>query len=404
MKTKLRQLLRPVYAAPALALIAVSVLPIFMQTADAAAPYQVVTRSIKMSNSQTSAGSVTYDVTFSESSSSYPATIKGIVVDFCSTDPIPGDTCTAPAAPFAVTSTFTNDGDSVTNNASISGWTGGILNSGRTFDATSATGVATSSTAYVFNFQLTGVTNTATLGSFYARIFTYTTTAGATGYTDTNPNAGGGEQDYGGIALSTANVVDVTAKVQEQLTFCVYTATTCATQSGTPAVSLGNSGILSSTAYWVDNSTKYDIQTNAQTGATVTASAPTTLTGPGGATINALTTAATGTSIVGASEWGMCTYAGTAGGGTSGTFTPNTNYNGGTTACNATNVTAGSGTTSGVKYYFNGIGSTYGDPIATQGAGSGYTGNVVPIIASTSAAQAAGIYTMTLDFIATGTF
>lgn len=400
MKTKLRRLLRSAYAAPALALLATSILPIFMQTADAAAPYQVVTRSIKMSSSTPSATSVTYDVTFSESASSYPATIKGIIVDFCSTDPIPGDTCSTPTG-FSVASGFTNNGDGVANNASLTGFTGGTLNSGRTWDATLAAGVATSATANVFNFQLTA-TNTSTLGSFYARVFTFTTTAGATGYTDTNPNAGGGEQDYGGIALSTATAINVTAKVQEQLTFCVYTGVNCG--AGGSAVGLGSNGVLSATSYWVDNSTKYDIQTNAQSGAVVTAKAPTTLTGPGGATIAALTTATAASAVVGTSQWGMCTYSGTAGGGTSGTFTPNANYNGGATTCNNTNVTSGSGTSSGVKYYFNGIGSTYGDPIATQTAGSGYTGNVVPIVASTTTSQTAGVYTMTLQFIATGTF
>src|SRR6185436_12235167 len=69
------------------------------------------------------------------------------------------------------------------------------------------------------NGTTNGFTNPSGTGSFYARIHTYTTTGGATAHDE---DAATGYGDYGGIALSTAAVISITARVQETLSFCVY--------------------------------------------------------------------------------------------------------------------------------------------------------------------------------------
>lgn len=389
MKTKLLRLVHSGYAVVAVALATAGLLPVFTQTALAG---QITSRSITMSDSGPSDTGVSYQVQFT------PVTTGAgsMVIDFCQNDPIINDTCTT-------TNGINVSSVGFTAGTGTANWTLGTL-SASTVKITQGTGSALGTSQ--INFTLTNITNpTAAAGTFYARIYTY---SGTTYGTYSSATSVGNDVDYGGIALSTAQTIAVTAKVQEQLTFCVYTGGSCGTGS---SVTLGNQGVLSSTSYWIDTHTQYDIQTNAQTGATVSVKSPTTLTGPGGATIAAQSTASpltNGTTIKGTSTWGMCTYAGTANGGTSGTFAAAAKYNGvnggSTSACSSANITAGSGSANLVGWYYGGVGSTYGDQIASQGAGSGYTGNVVPLIASTTTSQTAGVYTMNLMFIATGTF
>jgi hypothetical protein len=75
-------------------------------------------------------------------------------------------------------------------------------------------------------FDLTGITNPDSPGSFYARVYTYTNndfeSTGGTVYT--SPTVPGDYINYGGIALSTTSTITVTARVQESLSFCVTAA------------------------------------------------------------------------------------------------------------------------------------------------------------------------------------
>lgn len=258
-----------------------------------AAGGQVQSRSIMMSDSAPSGTSitsgvgsgtsVTYRVTFSVASS---YTLKGIILDFCSGSagtPFIGDSnCNAPTA-FTVGTTPTIDGanytvgSTTTTGIGSTGWTAASLNSGQTLKLTSSTGIAvTSGTAYTF--ALSGVTNTSTLGTFYARLVTYTSDTGAiASYTHSTP---GSYQDYGGFALSTVNSVQVTAKVQEAITFCVLGTTTPPTQTAptscadatatAPAILLGHgtNNTLDTTA--IDTNNVYTfISTNALHGVNV---------------------------------------------------------------------------------------------------------------------------------------
>lgn len=409
--TKVRAARPLVYYVTGISLVFAATLPVLMQSASAA---QVQSRSVETSNSNPGQTGVTYTVSFIPETNH---TLGGIVVDFCLNDPIVGDTsCTFPtgftlgsSASVSGLSGIGTGGSWVTSNSLQCAAPASNLQTLLYTNTTAQTPTNVGTTPISFN--ITGVTNPTTAETFYARILTFDTSAHTTAQytctTTTRPSSYANEIDYGGVALSTANTISVTAKVQEQITFCVYTSSPQASCSGTTnsGVTLGTNGVLSSTAYYINNSAVYNLQTNAQHNAVVNVSGA-TLTGPGSATIPGINATTAASATVGNSDFGICTYAGTANSGTTGSFTAASNYSGGSTACNSTNVTSGAGTSSGVDYWYGTTAQTgtYGDTIATQGPGTGYYGDVVPMLGSTSTSQTAGIYTATLDFIATGTY
>jgi hypothetical protein len=414
---------------------------------------QVLSRKITLSDNQVSGGAtggtgVSYDV-YANSASAY--TLKGIVVDFCSgaTSPIIGTTCTAPTGMSLGTPTFTPD-TTTTNAINTTGWTAATIQSGRAFALTNATGITTTtaSTNSILHFTITGVTNPSTLGTFYARIMTFTSTATALAYTATTP---GSYQDYGGFALSTANPVSITARVQETLTYCVSgldmsgastgiqfaSGTSCAAET-TPTFVLGHGGTTQST-FTIDNSqTDTDvaytqISTNASQGAVVRMKNFNTcsnagLSSNGGTTCNISGVA--GTSIpspslgsvpaaitAGTTGFGLYVSTGAATTGvstSSGTYTPDANYH---DASHTTEPTVS--TVNSLPYYSanpnlwygddqdatSGVGTTYGDVVATTGgAPCSQMNNHLVFGVTAGLTIPAGIYTATIGFIATGTF
>lgn len=355
---------------------------------------QVSSRAIKMSSSVVSATNTSYEVTFNPSSVG-GTTVKSLVVDFCSNSPIIGDSCTAPAG-------FTVGTPSVTTGTGFTGsWTAASLNSGRTLTLTKAAGDNFISSTQVL-FTLTTATNPSALGTFYARILTFpndTTSNDATDYTDANI-ATNVPTDTGGIALSTAAQINVTSKVQERITFCVYTTgagNDCSGKSGT-AVALGDTnGVLDPAGAYVDINAKYSITTNATGDAIIRMKGPTLTSGAN--TIASTNTGATSTP--GSPQFGVCTFQ-SAGSG----MLPNAPYNNG--ACTGTTQSAGTGTPggdNGASFAFEtaNTGSTYGDDIAHKPAGAFSTGTLA-FLGNISNTTPAGIYTTALTFIATGTY
>jgi len=388
MKTQHRRFVRGLYVALALAVSAVTLVPGLEQTVFAAG--QLTTRSITMSDSTASASSVTYTVAFTFATTN---NVQGIIVDFCDNSPIIGDTtCTAPSG-FSITASPAVANQSSTAGCNLSTFTTAAqLNTNRTLELTAASPVSMTASC-AGSFDLTTVTNPNTANhTFYARIYTYATTTGANGYTVANPDAGATHIDHGGIALSTAANITVTAKVQEQLTFCVYTGANCG--AGGTAVTLGTNGVLSSSQSFVDKTTKYDVQTNATSGATVKVKGATLTSGAN--TIAALT----GSPAVYASntsQFGICTYE------SSGSnLTPTANYigtNGGNSCTSTTQGASGDGS-SKFKYCAT---STTAETIDNATSRPSSTG-IVSMQDATSTTQVAGVYTATLIFIATGTY
>jgi hypothetical protein len=377
---------------------------------------QIQTRSILMSSSNpaATANSVTYQVRFTAETT---ALVKAIVVDFCSNDPTIGDaTCTPPtgfdvggATPTIVTSSVTDP--TLTATLGASGWTGAGTNlitgsQYRTLTITNSTGVTPTAGTSVIAFDMTNVTNPTAVGTFYARILTYGTTT--TGY---SPGSEGSYIDYGGVALSTAALITITSKVSEQLSFCVY-VTSCGTAAN---INLGDShDTLSTSAPAVDKTTTYSLSTNAAHGAAVYLKGNTLSSGA-----NTIPAAGTGVSNAGfiyntsgTDFFGLCSYNSSV---TTGSAPTVTNYYAGTGnsgTCSGTSQDSGGtlATTSlGSPYATFGFNltntntTTYGDQLSSITA-PGASVNIVVLAAGVNVTQADGIYSTTLQLIATGTY
>ncbi len=228
-------------------------------TANAYAPLS--NRSILLSSTANGATNVAYQVGFTLATNNQ--TIGSVVVEVCGNSPILGDSCTVPTGFNSNYATLSLN--SVTGN--ITGLSIDTTNStsNRIVLKRTAGTVANSAVTFTLgNGTTNGLTNPANNNlTFYARIMTFTNTTGNDGGNET-ANA----TDAGGIAMSTANQLNVTAKVQETLTFCVYTGINCA--AGGTAVTLGDAnGVLASTTTTYSSTAFYDVASNAFSGVSV---------------------------------------------------------------------------------------------------------------------------------------
>lgn len=395
------RLRRIAYSMLAMGVLGATTLPALSGTASAA---QVTARSVQLSSAAPGNGggtNVIYKVSFTVDNAA--TNIGGVAIDFCSNTPIVGDACTAPTGLDSNDTTL-----SVNNQTNISGLSVDAANS--TANKVILTRTAGAPTAAALSFELgNGTTNgftnpnavttsnAGTQGTFYARIYTYTTSAAAQGHSTGTPT---GYTDYGGVAMSTSRQITVTAKVQETLSFCVYTGADCA--AGGAAVTLGDTnGVLSTAGNFVDVNTKYYIATNAggaSPSAYVRFKAP--LLTSGSNTIATIGTSATTPAASNTSLFGLCTNQ------VSGSLTAIAPYN--SAGCSSATQTAGTGSTGGVgtaQFAFDtaAAASTFGDDLASTSAGTGSEGRVA-FVGQTNATQAAGIYTSTFNFIATATY
>ncbi len=401
---------RPSALAGAIVLVLASLVPILAQ--QKAGAYGLITaREIKMSSSASGASTAGQDVTY-DTSFVVPSAgnIGGLVIDFCANSPIIGDTCTVP------TGFNTNDATlAIANQTGIADWIIDVADSTATqITLTRTAANVTAATTVSFDLGAAGaadgITNpTNSNTTFYARILTFTTSAGALSYTSTAPGAEPPLAHAGGVAMSTASQITVTSKVQERLTFCVYTSAAnfadCTAVSGT-AVALGDTnGVLSDAGPFVDKNAKYNVSTNASNNVTIRAKGATLTSGS--FTINGMGATAN-SSTSGTEEFGFCTYRDTGGGATG--LTSAAPYNDG--ACSATTQSAGTATPGGagaalfafdVTTAGNNLSATFGNTIATKAPGAQSTG-VLVFIGNIATTTEPGIYTATMTFIATGNY
>jgi hypothetical protein len=358
-------------------------------------------------------------------------TIKGVIVDFCEESPIIGNgTCTKPGSG---STSFTVGTPTVNNYQNMSGWSAASGNAGRTLALTKAGGEALTTVATpTYGFDLTTVTNP-DLGNhtFYARVLLYANDTGADSpgssgvagsYLFNGTPTPGTYLDAGGAALSTANQLQITSKVQERLTFCLYTSATCTTAgtekdttgaNRTSAVTLGDAnGVLDTAGPFVDKSAKFDISTNAVSGAMVVMKGDTLKSGSFDIASSLVSgmgaTAGTAyASAAGTEQFGMCLYEPSVNGLdlTAGTV-GNSTYN--SANCSTTTQSAGTGSFGGngtAQFGFNitNANSAAGDTIAKKPAGTVSTAQLA-FIGNVAPTTEAGIYKTTLTFIATGTY
>jgi hypothetical protein len=384
-------------ASTALLLATVTAVPALLNSY-ASAVAQVTARKIVMSVSTPSATAVTYTLTFTPATS---LTNPDVIVDFCSNSPLIGDSCTATAG---------TDVPNMTS-AAASTWTVTTIGTNR---GIKLTGTHTFTAATPTTITITGVvnpSNVGTNGSFYGRVLTYASgTAGAA--TSVAP---GTYTDYGGIALSTANNISITAKVFETLSFCVFTSSCGGTA---PTANLGDTttGALATSTAYINAQTQYTLASNAGTSVVVTMTGQTlcraaTLsfancpTGASAATISAIGTTATAVNGAhfGTEQFGMC-----AGKNGSAALTVATAYN--DTVNNCPTTAQATGTYSGTSLFGfddtsstgtnNAAGSTV---LSSSGAVPTVTSNFA-FAANIAATTEAGIYQSNLNLVATGTF
>lgn len=329
---------------------------------------QVGTRSMTMSTSATSQ-TASYKLTFTPASN-----FQELVVDFCSDTPFIGATCNFDAATVpTVTGVTSTPGTAATVGS------GSPVHTVRVIGLSGTAGTPITVT-------LNNVTNPTSVGTFYARIITYAT-GNATGYVPANSTGGtttvGTSIDYGGIALATAAQIDITAKVMESLSFCVYAASgVCGTA---PSITLGHgtNTTLDSTA--VDTKdVAFDLSTNALTGAVVAMKGDTLKNGgnvlaAAGTTPVAITPGST------TAQFGMRISASSAGITASAPYNHATNY--GLDISSATNIT-----------------SQYGQQICSTAGPINGASATLTFAATAATTTPAGIYTATENLIATGTF
>jgi hypothetical protein len=402
-------------------------------TGSTATAGQLTARSLQMSDSAPSGGTITsgvgsgtkvaYKVSFTPSAN---ANVQGIVIDFCSNTALAGDTCTAPLG-FNV-----NRATTVVQSGQSAGCGTGAFSTSTT-DANNAAGTriiltrtATAVTSGVCTIDIgdglstgNGFTNPNSNATFYARIYTYAAT-GTSGTAGTalghNTNTPTGYVDFGAVALSTSSVVNVTARIQENLTFCASLAAPTANCGGTtaPAVILGhgtNAKIIDSSA--VDAASAYtQISTNAYAGAIIRMHNANTcggLSADGGTTCgvpahntgsgSAATAMTAGTST----SFGLSVLPGAAISGGSGSTTPDANY------YSASHVTFAASnpdlyfgmdtTTSGSNTI-----TTYGDSIMSCAGPVSNVNTQLVFAATANNTTPAGLYSSNMSLIATGTF
>jgi hypothetical protein len=389
-------------------------IPLLSRDAYAATPGLLASRSIEMSSSVAGATGVQYTISFKTATGGFP--IEGIVIDFCDNSPLINTACTFAGGTQSISLTsVTWTGGSITgpSDTNTANWTMTKVSPLLVLYDSNGADTSNVSAATQVTIVLAGFVNpnyTACTGgtppncTFYARILTYSTAAGATSYA---PQTIGAVQppliDDGGIALSTNQAITVTSKVQEQLTFCVFTSGSCAGGGG--AVLLGDTqGVLYTTGPFVDKTTTYTIATNAVNGLAIRMLGPTLTSGSN--TIAAIGAVATASST-GNSQFGLCSWESTE---TTMVLNITSPYNGAN--CSTVTQSAGTITTgglgSGALFAFDTTQTTttYGATLATASVGSsaGSATGIIAFLGNTSVTQPAGLYTTTLTFVATATY
>ncbi len=361
-------------------------------------------RSITMSDS-TPGATASYLLSFKPVTSEASG---GLIVDFCSDTPIIGATCAYSNATTPVVTSATAS----TGTINTAGY------HGHTIELTALT--LTSGSTFTVTFS--GIVNptqscASTICTFYARILTYAT-GNAGGYT---PAASSGSAtttgtyvDWGGDALSTVQVLSLTATVMESLTFCdsAATITTCATTS-TPSITLGHGGppvVLTSSA--VDGNYVYtQVSTNANNGISVALKTTTSTTcgglsnnGGTSCTIPSVNTGGSAPSATGITAGtaavGLCVQPGAG-------VTAKAPYNGtctGTFATDTYGFNDSTNATGSPAWNTVDLFSTYGSPIYTSAGTLSGINNKLEFAATAANLTPAAIYTANYILVATGSF
>lgn len=274
---------------------------LFMPKAGAA---QITDRKLSIGNSANgslAAGqNVTYTFTFTVPGAA--STVQSMDFQFCS-GPLPGTDCNIRAGQSVTSAAISGSPSGLTGwalgtagNAPTNSWSNGTAGTGGRIRITRTNASNVGSDTPV-TIAFSGITNPTTDNqAFFVRILTYTDTAWTT------------SRDNGSVANSTAQQIDITAKVQETLNFSVGSTpgapgASCTAFSDSGALALGDAtdGTLSfAQAY--DAHSYFRISTNANGGTIIYYSGDTLKNGSN--SIAAIGTSAAA-SAVGTAQFGL---------------------------------------------------------------------------------------------------
>lgn len=193
---------------------------------------QLDNRALSISSSVANDTSVTYEYSYKVATDGDD--LGSFKFEVCTNDPFPDTSCDSPSG-----GSFDMGGAGTGNTTVTVGGTSQTLAAVNTAstDAGSvnevevqldtAVGAVASGTEVVVTFDSTINNPSASNQEFFSRLYTYSDTANST------------KVDDGGLAFSTAESVEVTARVQETLTFCVYADGQTCTSPGDTTVDLG---------------------------------------------------------------------------------------------------------------------------------------------------------------------
>jgi hypothetical protein len=351
-----------------LGLIAATLVPLEAN----AAVGELTSRSATLSTSQAGAtANVVLTFTSSAAAGSYLA--KGIQFQLCDS-PLAG-TCNQPTGANFSTASST-----------LGGQTGisGFAESNKTateYDITNSSGSTLNSTAVTVTIN--GLTLPSTANQeFYFRVTTYT---------DTGLSAPSGGEDFGGIAVSTAQQITVSGTMPESLVFCVGTSgSNCTNMSGS-AVNLGTF----SPAGTNTGTSLMDVSTNAGSGyaitvnGTVPTSGSNTIAAMGTQSANSAGCAVSCTSTTGTGQFGTNVRANT---------TPSVGADVTPTGAGYNGAGAGGYNTANSFRFFT------GDTVASSTQVSNSQLFTNSYLVNVAGSQAAGLYTSTMTYICTATF
>lgn len=207
MKKERQRILRAHYARLLKKAAAWTGLVAMMATTVVATPVSAAQLTSRSATLGSSAAGATTNYTFTWTSPT-ATTIQAIKFQMCDS-PLEQTTCTQPSSGSLGSATFQTTSPTT---AGLSAFAiSGTQNSTQVIISNGSSAAAAGS----YTVRLNNVTNPNVANtSFYLRITTYSNTAAST------------QIDYGAMAVSTANQVQVSANVQESLTFCVGTSGT----------------------------------------------------------------------------------------------------------------------------------------------------------------------------------
>lgn len=326
---------------------------LLVNTASAA---QLTSRSLTLSNPAVSATNVGYTFEF-DLPSNY--ILGSVVFEICVEDPLPNEPCTGPSG--------LNSGS--LSIVSQSGETGFSINGNTTNNRIVLGRTPVLSTVTTLSYSLGSITNPDTAGSYFARLYTFSSNDGT-----------GADIDNGGLAFSINNPLNINSEVPPYLNFCVGT-TIAGLDCSNPQGAFLDLGELSSNTTKTATS-QFAVSTNAESGAVIYAQGRTLTSGSN--TIPALDP--NGSSRQGVSQFGLnlrrnsSPSVGSEPSG-AGAVNPNTNYN------------------SANRYKF-----LSGEVLAAGTGPTYYRKFTVSYIVNVNSNQAPGVYNTTLTYICLANF